>query len=59
VNPLLEAAAQSVSLGWFMGLLTVFFLGCFIGWTWWAFSPKNKQRFEEAARMPLSDGGEQ
>jgi cbb3-type cytochrome oxidase subunit 3 len=42
-----------------MGLLTVFFLAYFIGWAWWAFLPKNKQRFEEAAHMPLSDGGEQ
>ncbi len=59
MNPLIEAASRSVSLGWVMGLLTVFFLAYFIGWAWWAFLPKNKQRFEEAAHMPLSDGGEQ
>jgi cytochrome c oxidase cbb3-type subunit 4 len=59
VNPLIEAAANSVSLGWVMGIATVFFLAWFVGWTWWAFSPRNKERFEEAARMPFSDGGEQ
>ncbi|UCD24266.1 MAG: cbb3-type cytochrome c oxidase subunit 3 [Gemmatimonadota bacterium] len=59
MNPLLREAAESISLGWLAGLVTVFFLAWFIGWTWWAFSPKNKQKFEEAARMPLSDGGDQ
>ena len=59
MNPLLQTAAESISLGWLAGLVTVFFTVWFIGWTWWAFSPKNKEKFEEAARMPLSDGGDQ
>lgn len=59
MNPVIAAAAESISLGWLMGLMTAFFVIWFVAWTWWAFSPKNKQRFEEAARMPLSDGGEQ
>jgi cytochrome c oxidase cbb3-type subunit 4 len=46
-------------MGWLAGLVTVFFIVWFVGWTWWAFSPKNKEKFEEAARMPLSDGGDQ
>ena len=58
MNQLLQAAAEGVSLGWLMGLLTVFFFAWFIGWTVWAFYPKNKQRLEEAARLPLSDGGD-
>ncbi|UCG89456.1 MAG: cbb3-type cytochrome c oxidase subunit 3 [Gemmatimonadota bacterium] len=48
-----------MSHGWLAGLVTVFFVAWFIGWTWWAFAPKNKQKFEKAARMPLSDGGDQ
>jgi cytochrome c oxidase cbb3-type subunit 4 len=59
VNTLIDAAADSVTLGWLMGLVTVFFIAWFVGWTWWAYSPRNKEKFEEAARMPLSDGGEQ
>jgi cytochrome c oxidase cbb3-type subunit 4 len=58
VNPLLREAAESISLGWLAGLVTAFFIVWFIAWTWWAFSPKNKKKFEEAARMPLSDGGD-
>ncbi len=59
MNPLVEAAARLISLGWLMGLMTVFFISWFAVCTWWAFSPRNKEKFEEAARMPLSDGGEQ
>ena len=58
MNQVLQAAAESASLGWLMGFMTVFFLAWFIGWTVWAFHPRNKQRMEEAARMPLSDGGD-
>ncbi len=53
MNPLLREAAESISLGWLAGLVTAFFIVWFIAWTWWAFSPKNKKKFEEAARMPL------
>ena len=58
MNPLLREAAESIAFNWLGILMTLFFLACFIGLTWWAFSPKNKQKFEEAARMPLSDGGD-
>ena len=34
------------------GLLLVLFVG---GWIW-AWSPKRKQAFDEAARLPLADG---
>jgi cbb3-type cytochrome oxidase subunit 3 len=39
-------------------VMTVIFLAWFVGWTIWAFLPSNRARFEEAARMPLTDGGE-
>ena len=58
MNPVLQAAAESVRLGWLLGLMTVFFLACFIGWTVWAFLPRNKERMEEAAYLPLMDGGD-
>ena len=34
------------------GLVLVLFIG---GWIW-AWSPKRKREFEEAARLPLDDG---
>lgn len=59
MNPVLQVAAQAISHGWIGGVVTAVFIVWFVGWTWWAFSPKNKQRFEETARMPLSDGGDE
>jgi len=58
VNPVLQAAAEQVRLGWLLGLTTVVFLAWFVGWTVWAYLPSNRERMEEAARMPFMDGGE-
>lgn len=58
MNQVIQAAAESVQLGWLMGIMTIFFIIWFLGWTWWAFSPRNKEKMEEAAKMPLSDGGD-
>jgi cytochrome c oxidase cbb3-type subunit 4 len=59
MNPIFQAAAESARLGWLMGILTGLFLVCFVGWTWWAFSSRNKALMEEASRIPLNDGDEQ
>jgi len=37
---------------------TVVVFVVFIGITLWAWSSKNKQAFDEAARLPLDDGDE-
>ncbi len=37
------------------GLAAVFVLIAFIGICWWAFSPKRKQRFDDAANLPFAD----
>jgi cbb3-type cytochrome oxidase subunit 3 len=58
VNPVLQAAAETVSLGWLLGMMTVVFVVWFVGWTVWAYLPRNKAMMEEAARMPLTDGGD-
>ena len=58
MNHVLQAAAEHVQLGWVLGVMTVIFLAWFVGWTIWAFLPSNRARFEKAARMPLTDGGE-
>lgn len=36
-------------------LSPVLVLLAFIGICWWAFSPKRRKRFEEAARLPFAD----
>ena len=38
------------------GLFTAALLVLFIGGWIWAWSPKRKQAFDEAARLPLDDG---
>ncbi|MFZ5625347.1 MAG: cbb3-type cytochrome oxidase subunit 3 [Gemmatimonadota bacterium] len=58
MNPLLREAADSVRYGWVLGIMTVVFLGCFVAWVWWTCTPRNRQRLEEAARLPFSDGGD-
>jgi cbb3-type cytochrome oxidase subunit 3 len=58
VNPVLEAAAESVTLGWLMGILTVFFLASFLAWVWWAYTPRHKAMMDEAALLPFADGDE-
>lgn len=37
------------------GLITAVSLACFIGIVWWAYSPRNKARFEKDAHMPFED----
>jgi cbb3-type cytochrome oxidase subunit 3 len=58
VNPVLELAAKSVTLGWLMGIMTVFFLASFLAWVWWAYTPRHKAMMDEAALLPFADGDE-
>lgn len=37
------------------GIVTVVFIVVFIGIVWWAYSKGNKDRFEEAGRLPFED----
>jgi cytochrome c oxidase cbb3-type subunit 4 len=57
MNTLTRAAAETVQMGWVLGIMTVVFLAFFIGWTVWAYSPRRKAELEEAARLPFMDGG--
>ena len=56
MNPLLREAANSIQLGWLLGILTVLFLATFLYWVWWAYSPANKESHDEAAQLPFMDG---
>jgi cbb3-type cytochrome oxidase subunit 3 len=55
MNHILHAGARSVELGWLLGLTTIVFLLCFLGWTWWAYSSRNRERMDQAARLPLME----
>lgn len=56
MNPVFREAAELARLGWVMGVATVVFVACFVGWTWWAYSASNRARMAEAALLPLSTG---
>jgi cbb3-type cytochrome oxidase subunit 3 len=58
MNPVVKAAAESVTLGWLLGLTTVGFIAAFLFWVWWAWSSRNKARWEADSRLPFNDGGE-
>lgn len=58
MNPLIQEAVQSVQGVWVLGFTTVLFFAFFLGWVWWAYSPRNKDLMDEAARLPFMDGGE-
>ncbi len=58
MNPILKLAAESVTLGWLMGIMTVFFLASFLAWVWWAYAPGHKAMMDEAALLPFADGDE-
>ena len=45
--------------GWLRQLWVVWLMLLFLGVAFWAFRPKNKQRFEQAARIPLEDNNEE
>jgi len=37
------------------GLSTIFVAIAFFGVCWWAYSPKRKKKFDEAANLPFAD----
>lgn len=44
--------------GTLSGIVTVVFIVVFIGIVWWAFSKGNRQRFEDAGRLPFEDNND-
>lgn len=57
MNTVTRAAAETIQGGWVLGIMTALFLVFFVAWTVWAYSPKRKAQFEDAARLPFADGG--
>ncbi|HMM46538.1 MAG TPA: cbb3-type cytochrome c oxidase subunit 3 [Thiobacillaceae bacterium] len=37
------------------GIVTIVFLMVFIGIVWWAYSGRNRQRFEDAGKLPFDE----
>ena len=44
-----------MSIGELQTIATVSAFIAFVGVAWWAYSPKNKKRFEEDAQLALDD----
>lgn len=44
--------------GTVVGIITLILMVLFLGIVVWAYSRRNKQRFERASRLPLEDGAE-
>ncbi len=49
--------AQTWDLSILGALLTTTFMVFFLGWTYWAYAPSQREKHEASGRMPL-DGGE-
>lgn len=58
MNPVLHEGVRSIQLGWIPGVMTIVFIVVFIGWACWAFAAANRDRFEAARRLPLTNGDE-
>ncbi len=44
-----------MDINWVRGLMTVLWMIVFIGIVWWAWHPRTKARFDEAANLPFAD----
>ncbi len=53
MNHVLSQAGVIIEHTWLLGVTTLVFIACFVGWSWWAYSSRNRERMDEAARMPL------
>ncbi|MGI1678477.1 MAG: cbb3-type cytochrome c oxidase subunit 3 [Cellvibrionaceae bacterium] len=42
----------------FRGIATIVVMIAFIGICWWAFTPKHKQKFKDAANLPFVEDDE-
>ena len=40
-----------MDMNWFRGAMTVIWLVIFLGVVWWAYSPRRKARFDDAAQL--------
>jgi len=57
MHPLIEQA-EAIGPGWLATIMTLLFIAGFMGWVWYAYRPANREKFEDAARLPFEEGGE-
>jgi cbb3-type cytochrome oxidase subunit 3 len=43
-------------MGGMATILTLLFIVAFFSWVWYAYAPRNKQKFEDAALLPFEEG---
>jgi cbb3-type cytochrome oxidase subunit 3 len=55
MNTVLQQAAATANLGWVMGLNTIMFMGIFVAWSLYLWSPSRKQELDNAGNLPLED----
>jgi len=55
MNPIYREAAVQFGDATFMGVLTILFIGVFLGWAWWAWRPANRELMERYGAMALDD----
>ena len=58
MNPIVREATERLPYGWILGVTTLVFMAGFLFWIWWAWTAKNKARWEADSRLPLNDGGD-
>ncbi len=58
MNPVLHEGVRNIQLGWIAGVMTIVFVAIFIGWACWACAAGNRERFEAARQLPLTNGDE-
>lgn len=56
MNPLIQQARESIGMGGFAAVLTLLFMVAFLAWVWWAYTPRNRKKFEDAALLPFEEG---
>ncbi len=55
MNSMPDVPTTEPWMGTLLGIMTAVFLACFVGWTVWAWLPRNRKNMEEASRLPLDD----
>ena len=55
MNLLHPATEITMDINFIRGLITVLSFVVFLGIVWWAWSGRQRKRFEEAARLPVEE----
>jgi cbb3-type cytochrome oxidase subunit 3 len=56
MNPLVEQASEYIGMAGLATVLTLLFVIAFLAWVWYAYTPRNREKFEDAALLPFEEG---